>query len=66
MEARDAERQAHNLKTLHKQVDQYLSDYNSQKVMLIGLGPVPACLPRSCGFNFQRLSDKGEAERNIG
>ena len=38
MEARDAERQARNLKTLHKQVDQYLSDYNSQKVMLIGLG----------------------------
>lgn len=38
MEARDAERQTHNLKTLHKQVDQYLSDYNSQKVMLIGLG----------------------------
>ena len=38
MEARDAERQAHNLKALHKQVDQYLSDYNSQKVMLIGLG----------------------------
>ena len=37
MEARDAERQAHNLKALHKQVDQYLSDYNSQKVMLIGL-----------------------------
>ena len=37
MEARDAERQAHNLKTLHKQVDRYLSDYNSQKVMLIGL-----------------------------
>lgn len=37
MEARDAERQAHNLKTLHKQVKQYLSDYNSQKVMLIGL-----------------------------
>lgn len=37
MEARDAERQARNLKTLHKQVDQYLSDYNSQKVMLIGL-----------------------------
>lgn len=37
MEARDAERQTHNLKTLHKQVDQYLSDYNSQKVMLIGL-----------------------------
>ncbi len=38
MEARDAERQAKNLKTLHKQVDQYLSDYNSQKVILIGLG----------------------------
>lgn len=37
MEARDAERQAHNLKTLHKQINQYLSDYNSQKVMLIGL-----------------------------
>lgn len=38
MEARDAERQAHNLKTLHKQVDRYLSDYNAQKIMLIGLG----------------------------
>lgn len=38
MEARDAERQARNLKTLHRQVDQYLADYNSQKVMLIGLG----------------------------
>ena len=37
MEARDAERQARNLKTLHKQVDRYLSDYNSQKIMLIGL-----------------------------
>lgn len=37
MEARDADRQARNLKALHKQVDQYLSDYNSQKVMLIGL-----------------------------
>ena len=37
MEARDAERQTHNLKTLHKQVNQYLSDYNSQKVMLIDL-----------------------------
>ena len=37
MEARDAERQTHNLKALHKQVDKYLSDYNSQKVMLIGL-----------------------------
>ena len=37
MEARDAERQAHNLKTLHKQVDRYLSDYNAQKIMLIGM-----------------------------
>ena len=37
MEARDAERQARNLKALHKQVDQCLSDYNSQKIMLIGL-----------------------------
>lgn len=37
MEARDTERQTHNLKTLRKQVNQYLSDYNSQKVMLIGL-----------------------------
>lgn len=37
MEARDTERQTHNLKTLHKQVNQYQSDYNSQKVMLIGL-----------------------------
>ena len=37
MEARDAERQAHNLKTLHRQVDRYLSDYNSQKIMLVGL-----------------------------
>lgn len=38
MEARDAERQARNLKTLHKQVDRYLADYNSQKIMLVGLG----------------------------
>ena len=38
MEARDAERQSRNLKTLHNQVNQYLSDYNAQKVMLIGLG----------------------------
>ena len=37
MEARDAERQVNNLKTLHKQVDRYLADYNSQKIMLIGL-----------------------------
>ena len=37
MEARDAERQARNLKTLHKQVDRYLSDYNAQKIMLIGM-----------------------------
>lgn len=38
MEARDAERQAHNLKALHRQVDRYLADYNSQKIMLVGLG----------------------------
>ena len=38
MEARDAERQARNLKTLHNQVDRYLSDYNAQKIMLISLG----------------------------
>ena len=37
MEARDADRQAHNLKTLHRQVDRYLADYNSQKIMLVGL-----------------------------
>ena len=37
MEALDAERQANNLKLLHKQVDRYLADYNSQKIMLIGL-----------------------------
>ena len=38
MEARDAERQARNQKTLHHQVDRYLSDYNAQKMMLISLG----------------------------
>ena len=38
LQARDAERQANNLKTLHHQVDQYLSEYNTQKIMLIGLG----------------------------
>ena len=38
MEARDAERQTHNLKTLHHQVDKYLSDYNAQKVLLMSLG----------------------------
>ena len=37
MQARDAERQASNLKTLHHQVDQYLSEYNTQKIMLFGL-----------------------------
>ena len=37
MEAKDAERQAKNLTLLHRQVDQYLSDYNSQKLLLIGL-----------------------------
>ena len=38
MEARDAERQTHNLRTLHRQVDKYLSDYNAQKVLLMSLG----------------------------
>lgn len=38
MEAHDAERQTRNLKTLHKQVDQYLADYNAQKIILVGLG----------------------------
>ena len=38
MEARDAERQTHKLRTLHHQVDKYLSDYNAQKVLLMGLG----------------------------
>ena len=37
MEAKDAERQTKNLNVLHQQVDQYLSDYNSQKYILIGL-----------------------------
>ena len=37
MEAKDGERQAKNLTLLHRQVDQYLSDYNSQKLLLIGL-----------------------------
>ncbi len=37
MEAKDAERQTKNLNVLHQQVDQYLSDYQSQKYMLIGL-----------------------------
>ena len=37
MEARDAERQANNLKTLHRQVAKYLSDYNSQQMLLVGL-----------------------------
>ena len=37
MEARDAERQTHNLRTLHHQVDKYLSDYNAQKVLLMSL-----------------------------
>lgn len=66
MEARDAERQTHNLKTLHKQVDQYLSDYNSQKVMLIGLCLFLLVCLAAAALIFQRLSDKGEAERNIG
>ena len=38
LQARDAELQASNLKTLHHQVDRYLSEYNTQKIMLIGLG----------------------------
>lgn len=38
MEARDAERQTHKLRTLHHQVDKYLSDYNAQKVLLMSLG----------------------------
>ena len=37
MEARDAECQANNLKTLHRQVAKYLSDYNSQQMLLVGL-----------------------------
>ncbi len=37
MEAKDAERQTKNLNVLHQQVDRYLSDYNSQKYILIGL-----------------------------
>ncbi len=37
MEARDSERQKHNLDLLHRQVDQYLSDYHAQKLILIGL-----------------------------
>ncbi len=52
MEARDAERQAHNLKALHKQVDQYLSDYNSQKVMLDRSGSVPVGLYCRCCYDF--------------
>ncbi len=55
MEARDAERQARNLKTLHKQVDQYLADYNSQKVMLIGLCLFLFVCHCSCCFDLQRL-----------
>lgn len=37
MEAKDAEQQRENLKMLHRQVDHYLADYNSQKVILIAL-----------------------------
>lgn len=37
MEAKDAERQRKNLQLLHKQVDQYLSDYQNQKVLMGGL-----------------------------
>ncbi len=37
MEAKDSERQQKNLIMLHKQVDQYLSDYHAQKLLTIGL-----------------------------
>ena len=37
MEAKDTERQRNNLKLLHRQVDRYLSDYKTQKVLLSGL-----------------------------
>ena len=37
MQAKDAERQASNLKTLHRQVDEYLANYNSQQIILFGL-----------------------------
>ena len=38
MEARDAEQQKRNLDTLHRQVDHYLADYNTQKMLLIAVG----------------------------
>lgn len=37
MEAKDAERQKRNLAVLHNQVNQYISDYHAQKVVLIAL-----------------------------
>ena len=37
MEAKDAERQKANLSALHERVDQYLSEYQSQKYMIAGL-----------------------------
>lgn len=35
MEAKESDRQKHNLGVLHKQVDQYLADYNSQRMFTI-------------------------------
>ena len=37
MEAKDSERQQKNLDLLHHRVDQYLSDYQAQKLLLVGL-----------------------------
>lgn len=38
MEARDADQQKRNLDTLHEQVDHYLADYNTQKMLLMAVG----------------------------
>lgn len=38
MEARDAELQKRNLDMLHQQVDHYLADYNTQKMLLVAVG----------------------------
>lgn len=37
MQAKDLERQQQNLKVLHGRVDQYLSEYNSQQLLLVAL-----------------------------
>lgn len=37
MEAKDSERQKHNLDMLHRRVDQYMADYHAQKLLTIGL-----------------------------